>query len=203
MKRPRREAKVARRRRRQVDIPRQSPLRVVFAFTVALLLLGTGLASAWVLVTSGMFAEQAATLDGPLAGAQVAAPDPIEIGDGARVLFNAQLSQPRDPFRPLIDESTPPGGLPGVGGPFDPTTGDGTPGDDDFAPNANAVALLEVRDVDGVLRATVTVGGETYEVGVGDTFAGIYKVVSLSPDSGVFLKGDSVFQLDVGQQILK
>ncbi len=193
---------MSRRRRRQVDIPRQSPFRVAFALAVTLMLLGTGLASAWVLVTSGMFAEQAASLDGPLAGAAVAAPDPIEIGEGARVLFNAQLSQPRDPFRPLIDENTPPGGVPGLESPFDPTTGDGTP-QPDFAPDANAIALLEVRNVDGVLRATVTVGADTYEVGVGDTFAGIYKVVSLSPDSGVFLKGDSVFQLDVGQQILK
>ncbi len=65
------------------------------------------------------------------------------------------------------------------------------------------MALVEVRDVDGVLRATVTVGGSTFDVGVGDTFADIYKVVSLSEDSGVFLKGDSVFDLNVGQQILK
>ncbi len=178
-------------------------MRVVFALTITLMLAATGLASAWVLVTSGMFADTGGQLDGPLAGAEVQAPAPIEVGEGARVLFNAQLSQPRDPFRPLIDENTPPSGIPGVGDPFDPTVPDGTPEGDDFGPNGNAVALLEVRDVDGVLRATVTVGLETFDVGVGDTFADIYKVVSLSADSGVFLKGDSVFQLDVGQQILK
>ena len=43
----------------------------------------------------------------------------------------------------------------------------------------------------------------SFESGTGDTFGDIYKVVSLSEDSGVFLKGDSVFDLNVGQQILK
>ena len=169
------------------------------------MLVATGVASAWVLVTSDSFAGGAAPLDGPLAPAGIAETDAIEIGDGARILFNAQLSQPRDPFRPLISEDSPITGVPGVGGDFGSGVGDGTdPGDDNgFSPDENAVALVEVRDVDGVLRATVTVGGSTFDVGVGDTFADIYKVVSLSEDSGVFLKGDSVFDLNVGQQILK
>ncbi len=189
-------------RARRVDTIEQGPLRVAFALVLALTLLGTGLGSAWVLITSGLFAGGGAELQGALPGAQVVEAEPIEIGDGARVLFNAQLSQPRDPFRPLIDENSPLTGQPGVGGPFSPGEGDSTNGGT-FQPDLNAVALVEVRDVDGVLRATVTVGAQTFDVGVGDTFAGIYKVVSLSEDSGVFLKGDSVFQLDVGQQILK
>ncbi len=190
-------------RRRRRDLAERGPLRMVFTLVVALMLLGSGFGSAWVLITSGLFAGGGTALQGPLPGAQVAAADPIEIGDGARVLFNAQLSQPRDPFRPLIDEDSPLTGQPGVGGPFGPGQGDAVDGDGTFQPDLNAVALIEVRDVDGVLRATVTVGAQTFDVGVGDTFAGIYKVVSLSSDSGVFLKGDSVFQLDVGQQILK
>lgn len=185
--------------------PRPAPGRVAFALAVVMMLIATGVVSTWVLLTSDSFAGGAAALDGPLAPAGVAESEPIEIGDGARILFNAQLSQPRDPFRPLISEDSPTAGVPGVGGEFGPGVGDdGQPIDGNgFAPDANAVALVEVRDVDGVLRATVTVGGSTFDVGVGDTFADIYKVVSLSEDSGVFLKGDSVFDLAVGQQILK
>ncbi|MBT8207004.1 MAG: hypothetical protein KJO18_01925, partial [Acidimicrobiia bacterium] len=63
--------------------------------------------------------------------------------------------------------------------------------------------LIEVRLVNGVLRATVEVNGTTYDVGVGDTFAGSYLVVSLTEDSGVFTFGDTAFELGVGQQILK
>jgi hypothetical protein len=63
--------------------------------------------------------------------------------------------------------------------------------------------LIEIRDVEGVLRATVKVDDTDYDVGVGDTFAGSFKVVSLDPDSGVFLYGDNAFELSVGQEILK
>ncbi len=183
--------------------PRPSPGRVAFVVVVAAMLVATGVASTWVLVTSDSFGGGGSALAGPLPPAGVVESDPIEIGDGARILFNAQLSQPRDPFRPLIADDSPLTGTPGVGGAFGDGTGDGTGGDNGFAPDSNAVALVEVRDVDGVLRATVTVGGTTFDVGVGDTFADIYKVVSLSEDSGVFLKGDSVFDLNVGQQILE
>ena len=45
--------------------------------------------------------------------------------------------------------------------------------------------------------------GVTYDVGVDDTFADTFRVVSLDTDSGVFMNGDNVFTLNVGQQILK
>jgi hypothetical protein len=47
------------------------------------------------------------------------------------------------------------------------------------------------------------VDGTTYTVGVGETFAGSFKVVSLAESSGVFQYGDSAFTLAVGQAILK
>ena len=47
------------------------------------------------------------------------------------------------------------------------------------------------------------VDGTTYDVGVDDTFADTFRVVSLDTDSGVFLNGDNAFTLSVGQQILK
>ncbi len=40
-------------------------------------------------------------------------------------------------------------------------------------------------------------------MGVGETFAGSYRVVSLTEEMGVFMFGDNAFQLNVGQQILK
>ena len=183
--------------------PRPAPGRVAFALAVVAMLVATGVSSTWVLLTSDGFTSGASALEGPLPDSGIVETDAIEIGDGARILFNAQLSQPRDPFRPLVSEDSPLTGIPGVGGEFGPGVGDGTDDGNGFAPDDNAVALVEVRDVDGVLRATVTVGGSTFDVGVGDTFADIYKVVSLSEDSGVFLQGDSVFDLAVGQQILK
>jgi hypothetical protein len=51
--------------------------------------------------------------------------------------------------------------------------------------------------------AVVEVDGQTYTVGVGDTFAGEFKVVSLSDNGGVFTYGDSAFTLAVGQSIVK
>jgi hypothetical protein len=60
-----------------------------------------------------------------------------------------------------------------------------------------------VRDENGSLVAVVEVDGETYTVGVGDTFAVSFKVVSLTESGGVFTFGDSAFTLAVGQSILK
>ena len=47
------------------------------------------------------------------------------------------------------------------------------------------------------------VAGTPYVVGVGDTFAGSYRVVTLSDTSGTFLFGDSPFTLAIGEEILK
>ncbi len=162
--------------------------RAFFTVLALLVLFGTAVASGWVLLSSGVFAGTAAQLSGPLPAAAQDAP--LEVGEGARVLFNAQLSQPRDPFRPLIDENSP-AGTPGLG------TGSG------FAPGTTTVVLVEITEVDGVPRAIITVNGTTYDVGVGDTFAGVYQVVSISPDNVVILFGDNAFTLSVGQQILK
>ena len=61
-----------------------------------------------------------------------------------------------------------------------------TAGDD---PDGIRVVLLEVRDENGSLVAVVEVDGETYTVGVGDTFAVSFKVVSLTESGGVFTFG--------------
>ena len=111
-----------------------------------------------------------------------------------RIENAVQFSQPRDPFRPLITEDS------------EADAGNGN-GDTTTPPENQtdgvSVTLQEIRDVSGTLRATVIVDGVTYDVGVGDTFADTFVVVSPDTDSGVFLNGDNAFTLSVGQQILK
>jgi hypothetical protein len=175
--------------------------RGLVAVVVSLILVASSVASAWVLLDSGLLGVSAApVIDGPLAAVVDAVP--LEEATGAILIVDsAQISQPRDPFRPLVTEDSPIFGVPGVGG---TPGGAGTPGDDGdgFTPTTT-ISLVEVRDVGGVLRATVTVNGESFDVGAGETFAGSYRVVSLTEDMGVFMFGDNAFQLSVGQQILK
>jgi len=160
------------------------------AAAVAILLIGLAVAGAWMVVAPSIFGSNDTVLDGPLAESTLAAPAGSELIEGVKVLSSFQVSQPRDPFRPLITEDSTTG-----------TTGDGT--GTGFDPSGIRVTLIEIRDVAGVLRATVKVDGTDYDVGVGDTFASNFKVVSLDPDSGVFLYGDNAFELSEGQEILK
>lgn len=158
------------------------------AAALAILLIGVALAAGWLMVAPTVFGEDEPVLGGPLAGSELAAPAAAGLIEGMQVLGALQISQPRDPFRPLITEDSAAGGDGGDGG---------------FQPSGTTVRLVEIRDVEGVLRATVEVNNTSYDVGVGDTFAGSFKVVSLDPDGGVFLFGDNAFELSVGQQILK
>jgi hypothetical protein len=160
------------------------------AAAVAILLIGVAVAGAWMVVAPTVFGTAESVLDGPLAESTVAAPATAELIEGVKVLSSFQVSQPRDPFKPLITEDS-------------VTGGGGTGTENGFEPSGTRVTLVEIRDVEGVFRATVTVDGTDYDVGVGDTFAGAFKVVSLDPDSGVFLFGDNAFELSVGQEILK
>jgi hypothetical protein len=138
----------------------------------------------------------------------------LAAGESLAVSSGFQVSQPRDPFEPLV---------PGGGGDGDTTTtttggGTGTtqpgattttqPGGTTSTtinndPDGIRVLLLEVRTENGSRVAVVEVDGQTYTVGVGDTFATSFKVVSLTDNGGVFTFGDSAFTLAVGQSILK
>ena len=172
-----------------------SRTRPVLSGLLAVVLLLTAVAAVVIVATSGVLwagTEESTPLTGLAA--------PIEAEERAAspvgVVESLQLSQPRDPFRPLITEDSPIAGQPGVGG---------EPGDagDSFDPTGTTITLQEINDVSGELKATITVNGTTYTVGVGDTFAEVYKVVSLTETKGVFMFGDTAFELSVGQQILK
>ncbi len=157
------------------------------AAAVAILLIGAGLAAGWLLVAPMVLGTDGAGLSGPLATEEVVAAEPTPLLSGVRLTSSLQISQPRDPFRPLISETSIIG----------PGNGNG------FEPSGIRVRLVEIRDVDGVLRATIEVDDATFDVGVGDTFADDFFVVSLDTDSGVFLYKDNAFELQVGQEILK
>jgi hypothetical protein len=166
--------------------------RYFVALTGSLLLIAAGVFAGWLMISSGVLASVSDASQGP-SRPLVATADGLgqEAPPVNVVAGSFQLSQPRDPFRPLVGDGSR-GGLPGVGG------GDGGT----FNPS-NTITLQAITTVNGVLQATVVVNGTSYQVGVGDTFAGSYKVVSLTTDKGVFMFGDTAFELAVGQQILK
>ena len=186
--------------------------RTLLSVFVSLLLVGTAVASVWLMASAGVFTGGEPALPGAPAnsGTLVAAPGggPLDPSSDYRV------GQPRDPFEPLI---VPPSTTPTTGGDGSTTSttgGDGsttsttvggstsstTQGDQ---PDGRRVTLLEVRDEAGGRVAVIEVDGQTYTVGVGDTFAVSFKVVSLSENGGVFTFGDSAFTLAVGQSIVK
>ena len=178
--------------------------RTLLSVFVSVLLVGTAVASVWLMASAGVFTGGEAALPGAPAGSGtlVAAPaGTVSIAPGF------QVAQPRDPFEPLI---TSPGGddgsttTTGGGGSTTTTVAGGTTtttqGDD---PDGIRVKLLEVRDEASGRVAVVEVDGVAYTVKVGDTFATSFKVVSLTLNGGVFTYGDSAFTLAVGQSILK
>lgn len=171
--------------------------RGLMATFASLILIATAAVSAWAIVDSGLLSPSRSFLDGPLAQATSVEDAALESTGGITVVDNAQLSQPRDPFQPLITPDSEFVGVPGVGGAGG--VGDGNGG---FTPTTT-ILLVDIRDVGGVLRATVNVNGESFDVGEGDTFADVYRVISITEDSAVFIFGDNAFELRVGQQVLK
>ena len=165
---------------------------------VAILMVGVAIAMGWLTFSGTVFPASSPLLTGPLAGTEIVETQTAPLIEGMRIENAVQFSQPRDPFRPLITEDSE----------ADDGNGNGNGNGDTTTPPENqtdgvSVTLQEIRDVNGTLRATVIVDGVTYDVGVGDTFADTFMVVSLDTDSGVFLNGDNAFTLSVGQKILK
>ncbi len=157
-----------------------------------IVIMGLLVASVWMMVAPSVFGSSGTQV---LGGSVVAdtntseAQDGVVVGDllpGIRVIEDFQIASPRDPFLPLITEEiiTDPG--------------------DGFDPGGTRVALTSITMLgDGTRQAVVEVAGTPYVVGVGDTFAGSYQVVTLSDTSGTFLFGDNPFTLAIGEEILK
>ena len=172
------------------------------AAVAAVLLLGLGLATAWwALAPSILGVSQAAPIQGERVEVVAAAPASAAPAEGIRLTNSIQVTPPRDPFLPLVNANT---------------------GFDSFAGGSGSTATIwtsftlgTVKDVNGILRAGVTIDGVDYSVGVGDEFAGSFMVVSLAEAeldtsgnatkeaSGVFKYGDNTFTASAGQAILK
>ena len=182
-----------------------STRRTLMAVVVAVLLLVTGGGSFWLVASSGALSGDSS--DGPGGGESSGT-----VAQAAAVLFAGawfKLEQPRDPFAPLITTPAPVtssagSSTTGMGSTTSSTAGGSTTTTTvSDHPTGTRVALLEIRTEGGAKVAVLTVDGVTYTVGVGDTFADGFKVISLGNDSGVFMYGTKVFTLVVGQSIIK
>ena len=167
------------------------------------LLIGLGLAVAWWAVAPSVLGTaQAAPIQGQMADVSTATPQAAALAEGVRISNVIQVTQSRDPFEPLVSAET-------------TGSGTGTGSTNGTTETRTSFTLDNVTDNAGVLTAEVTVEGVTYEVKVGDDFAGSFQVVSLTAaetDSGgavtkealgVFKYGDNTFTANAGQAILK
>jgi hypothetical protein len=184
--------------------------RTFFAVATSILLVAAAVTAVWLMASAGVFRpSEGQLLPAPGSGPVIAAPGSPVLPAGPQ-----QVSQPRDPFRPLLlpppttttipDDTTTTTTLP------DDTTTTTIPGETTTtttqptdSPDGILVLLREIRTEQGVLVAVVEVDDVSYTVGVGDTFATHFKVVSLDANGGVFTFGTSAFTLAVGQSILK
>ena len=168
-------------------------LREFFGNTSAFILVGGLIVAAlWLMVAPSIIGSSSSgdIRTEVLADSGVVSQASTDLLPGMRLIDDFQVSQPRDPFRPLITEDT-------------DGTGDGGDGDG-FDPSGTAVSLISVTTLgDGSRQAVIRVAGTDYTVGVGETFAGSYQVVTLTDTGGTFLFGDSPFALAVGEEILK
>ena len=138
----------------------------------------------------------------------------------AALAQDQRVGGPRDPFKPLIDETDPLASTTTTtaGGTTSTTTGGGsttststtsttvagsTTSTTGFVPGTVTVALKEIRTVSGALQATIEVDGVTYVVREGDAFAGDFTVVTLFTDRAVLTFQGRTFELRVGEAILK
>jgi hypothetical protein len=175
--------------------------RTLIAVSLSLLLVAAAVVSVWLMASAGVFRPTEARLDpAPPSGLVAAAPgSPFSGGDAYTV------SEPRDPFRPLIvaPPTTAPTDTTQPGETTTTVPGQTTTTSPSDSPDGIRVMLHEIRMEAGVRVAVVSVDGVSYTVGVGDTFAVHFKVVSLTETGGVFTFGDLAFTLAVGQSILK
>ena len=109
---------------------------------------------------------------------------------------SSEVFEGKDPFKPLIDVAGP-GETPPPGG------GTPTPGATGGTRTGTRVELVDIFMQDGVRFASVRVSGESHNVKEGDTFAGNYRVVSLTDECGTFVLGDERFTLCIGQEVFK
>jgi hypothetical protein len=108
-----------------------------------------------------------------------------------------EVFEGKDPFRPLVTDSTAGGG----GGPA-PSPGS-SPGSSGGTDGSQQVTLVDISGSGANRTATVEVNSTEYQVKEGETFAESYRVKDLTASCGTFVFGDEQFTLCVGQEVLK
>lgn len=121
-----------------------------------------------------------------------------------------EVFESKDPFRPLVNPAGTTGTTPTTGG---TTTGGTTPGTTAGATSGAAgapapsggtrVSLLDVFEEGGQQKAQVKVGSTVHTVTPGQTFAGNFKLVSVSGNCATLLHGDDKFTLCEGEEVIK
>jgi hypothetical protein len=169
--------------------PRERALIIIFAIIAALGVIYL------VFVSGGGEPPEGFSTPAPTTGASVtptptasAAPSPT----GAPETLDNFSG--KDPFRPLITTGGGGGGTPAPGPTGGPTGGTN---------GGQRVTLVDISGSGSNRVATVEVDGTEYQVHAGDTFAGSYRVKSLTASCGTFVFGDETFTLCVGQEVLK
>jgi hypothetical protein len=168
------------------------------------------------IVSGGGGPEQAAPAPTPTASSTVgagggasapsgASPSPSPSSTPGAPTF--ELSEARDPFRPLV---VPPAeGSTGAGGEVSPaptpvaSAGPGAGGAPAPAGGQEVELLDVVVDDQGTTRAQVKVGTTVSTVAAGETFASTYKLLSIQGACATMLNGDDNFTLCKGEQALK
>ncbi len=167
------------------------------ATALSILLLAVGAAAGWLALAPQFLTAESVAFDAPLTDdVRVVEAEVAPLLQGMRITTTGQISQPRDPFRPLVSEDSQVIGGPGGG-----------------ERQGLEVALVSVTEVGGSVEAIVRVNGVEYSgLTEGEVFAGSFQVIALFPcpaddsectPSGVFLFGDNSFEIDAGQTILK
>jgi hypothetical protein len=116
-----------------------------------------------------------------------------------------ELSEARDPFRPLVVPPAEGGGSAGGGSPAPSPVASAGPGAAGAPAPAGGqeVELLDIVDDAGTAKAQVRVGTTVSTAAVGDTFASTYKLLSIEGTCATMLNGEDKFTLCKGDQVLK
>ena len=155
------------------------------AWGVLLGLLATGV---WFVFLRGGESPRSIHLPGPgeISSAPAAEGATLEAKAGKAPVETFKVFAPKDPFDPLVETKSAPAADGLKGGPQAPG---GSPGS---ALGGHSVELVEVV---GTTSLRVSVDGTEYTVGLGETFADSFKVVSISPTCASVLYGDEQFTL--------
>jgi hypothetical protein len=168
--------------------PRERALIILFGIIALLALV-------YLLFLSGGGEEPEAFPTSPSTSAPRPSASPTPTASPTGVPESFEVFEGKDPFRPLVSAGSI-GGTPAPGGSPGPTGGPTGSG-------GQRVTLVSISGSGANRVAVVIVDGTEYEVSEGETFAGSYRVKSLTAECGTFVFGDEQFTLCVGQEVLK